>query len=332
MTNTDHSPNEPPPAKQAIPVSDPKHATHITGKGRYYQIPGIDKPLISVTNAIGVLNKYGLAPWYAKLAAEYAIDNLPALINRVRTDRQGAIDDVKAAGERARDEAGELGTRVHDLAEAHVLGRTLAEEEIDRDAGLYVKQYLKFLDDFDLDIASDIYATEMTVYSEHDGWAGTLDLIPMMRLDGYIAGKPVAVLPDGQRHYWLVDIKTSRTRAVTQTYPQHGFQLAALRHAKHALLPDDTAIKMPPVYGCATLQLRQDKYEMIPVPATTAHYKHFLRAVELARFLHNDDGDGWPGDYDYRPITPTGKFKPKRGSKNTLTSPSTPVVPDTEAA
>ena len=316
-------------------MSDPKYATHVTGKGRYYQIPGIDKPLISVTNAIGVLNKYGLAPWYAKLAAEHAVDNLPTLINQVRTDRQGAINDIKAAGERARDEAGELGTRVHDLAEAHVTGKQLApDEHLDHEAGLYVDQYLRFLNDYDIDLNEHVYAAEMTVYNEHDGWAGTLDLMPMLRLDGYIPGSPVAVLPDGERHLWMLDIKTSRTRAVTQTYPQHGFQLAALRHARHALLADDTSIKMPPVYGTATLQLRADKYELIPVPATTAHYKHFLRAVELARFMHNDDGDGWPGDYDYRPITPRGKFKPKRGSRNTTTSPANAptTAPDTEAA
>ena len=313
-------------------MSDPKHARHIDDKGRYYQIPGIDKPLISVTNAIGVLNKYGLAPWYAKLAAEHAVDHLPELILRARTDRQGAINDIKAAGERARDEAGELGTRVHDLADAHVLGKTLPELEIDREAGLYVAQYLKFLDEYEIDIEQHVYASEMTVYNEHDGWAGTLDLMPMLRLDGYIAGHPVAVLPDGERHLWMLDIKTSRTRAVTQTYPQHGFQLAALRHARHALLADDTSIKMPPVYGTATLQLRADKYELIPVPATTAHYKHFLRAVDLALFLHNDDGNGWPGDYDYRPIKPTGKFKPKRGTRNTTTSPSSSPAPDTKAA
>lgn len=304
-------------------MSDPKYAAHIDEKGRYYQIPGIDKPLISVTNAIGVLNKYGLAPWYAKLAAEHAVDHLPELISRVRTDRQGAIDDIKKAGERARDDAGDLGTRIHDLADAHLLGKTLPEEPIDREAGLYVKQYLRFLDDFEVDITQHVHASEMTVYNAHDGWAGTLDGMLNLRLDGYIAGHPVAVLPDNQRRLWMIDTKTSRTRAATQVYPQHGFQLAALRHARHALLPDDTIVPMPPVYGCAVLNLREKSYELIPVPATTQHYKRFLEAVNLARFMHNDDGDGWPGDYDYRPVRPTGKFKPKRGTKNTTTSPAT---------
>ena len=321
-------------------MSDPKYAAHIDEKGRYYQIPGIDKPLISVTNAIGVLNKYGLAPWYAKMAAEHAINNLPALINQVRTDRQGAINDIKAAGVRARDDAGELGSRVHDLADAHVLGRTLPELDIDREAGLYVAQYLKFLDDYDIDITQHIHASEMTVYNEHDGWAGTLDLMPLLRLDGYIPGQPVAVLPDEQRHLWLVDIKTSRTRSANQVYPQHGFQLAALRHAKHALLPDDTRLPMPPVYGCAILNLRPTKYELVPVPATATHYRMFLQAVSLARFLHNDDDQGWPGDYDYRPIRPTGRFKPKRGSRDDTTSPTPRTTktktktasPDTKAA
>ena len=77
--------------------------------------------------------------------------------------------------------------------------------EIDREADLYVAQYLKFLDEYEIDIEQHVYASEMTVYNEHDGWAGTLDLMPMLRLDGYIAGHPVAVLPDEKRHVWMLD-------------------------------------------------------------------------------------------------------------------------------
>lgn len=298
-------------------MTDPKHA-HDTPNGRYYTRPETGQQLVSVTNVLSTgFAKFGLPRWYANNAADYALDNLPHVVTMARANRDEIRKEIAEAAERARDGAANLGTRVHALAEAHVTGQQLAEEEGDDEAGLYVAQYLKFLDDFGIDIERDFVSAELTVADPKRGYAGTLDAICKLGLDGYIHGQPVKALPDGERKPWLWDIKTSRKRAATQTYADHSLQLSALRHAKEMWLPDDTTRRMfRGIVGCAVLNLRPKTYEFIPLPTRVdqelATFHHILASCQ---WLHNE----WPGDYDYRPVTPDGKTKPKRTSKKAKT-------------
>lgn len=290
-------------------MTDPRHARQ-TEHGRYYVVPGIETPLISVTNALSVIAKFGLPGWYASNAAAYAMDHLPSLVLRSRTDRDGALADIKGAAERARDSAAELGSRVHALAEAHVLGATLPEEEGDREAGLYVEQYLQFLDDFEVDLARDVVASEMTVVNRNDAYAGTLDVLLRLKLKHFLPGQIVdmADTPE-ERGVWLIDLKTSRTRNKNQTYLENHLQLAALRRATEWVTPDD---RLERLYvrpsGCAVLNLRTTGYALIPSPADTAMFEAFRACLKIADLHHN----GWPGEYGYRPVTSQGYFIPKR--------------------
>lgn len=317
-------------------MTNPRHA-HETDNGRYYHIPGIDQPLVSVTNALSVgMNKYGLPMWYSKLAVEAAWEHLPQMAAALFTKACGqpaTSDDtcgrcrdcltrkIKAAAEDARDSASFLGSRVHELAEAHVTGAVLAPQEGDDEAGLYVAQYLKFLDDFDVDINRDVYSAEVTVTNQGYGYAGTADIILRLPLDGFVPGfKTLERIENPKdRPLTLIDIKTSRTRAATQTYGENHLQLTALAMATHLLLPDDTLTRMPRVRGAAVLNLRAKKYELIPSPALRdKEKKAFLNVLGLAKFMHDD----WPGEYDYRPVKPDGTFKPKRVPKGDSPTPS----------
>jgi len=319
-------------------MSNPRHAFE-DDHGRYYNIPGIDKPLVSVTNAIGTgLAKHGLPRWYANSAAEVAWELLPMMLNSLRkplcgiarwTDEerpcgecQPCVDRrIKQAAEEKRDSAAFLGTRVHELAEAHVLGKRLATLEGDDEAGLYVVQYLKFLKDFGIDLDRDIVAAESTVVHESAGYAGTGDLWVRLPFDGFLfetdratGHKRVKVKKVDDPAQWgtfLIDLKTSRKRSSTQSYPDNAMQLAALRHAPKMLLPDDTLTPNIPVRGCATLQLRPKTYRLIPLPADTREYGLFTNTLNLASFVHHE----WPGDFGHRPITPAGRIVPKRGQK-----------------
>jgi hypothetical protein len=317
-------------------MTNPRHAFE-TENGRYYNVPGIDKPLVSVTNAISVgLAKYGLPLWYANMATEAAWELVPMMGNALRKPLCGRKDDwtdnpderpcgecvecitrrIKGAAEKKRDSAAFLGTRVHTLAEAHVLGRTLPEEEGDHEAGWYVRQYLKFLADFGVDLQRDVVAAESTVVHADYGYAGTGDIwlkLPGIRGILWEKGKPIVVrCQEGEEPGTiLIDIKTSRTRAATQSYPENVMQLAALRHAKHMLLPDDSLVPNLRVHGTATLQLRERAYALIPLPSDNPQFMLFRNVLYLAEWLHND----WPGAYEYRPLLANGKFKPKRGKK-----------------
>lgn len=300
-------------------MTSPKHA-HETDNGRYYTRPTDGLELVSVTNALSVgMAKYGLPLWYARLAAEYAIEHQGELMRKSLSDKNGAIRDIKEAAERAKDEAANMGTRVHALAEAHLLGRTLPTEERDVVARLFIDQYEKFLADFEIDLERDVVATEMTVANPSFGYAGTLDICLRLPLDGFLPGTaPKRVDDPDKRPIWLIDIKSSLTRAVTQCYPENPLQLTALRDCTEAWMPDDTIAPMPrPITGAAVLNLRQKSYELIPLPTTDAERKAFRAVATLAQWKHAE----WPGEYDYRPIRPTGRFKPKRGTTADETSP-----------
>ena len=198
-------------------MTQPRHA-HETENGRYYTIPGLP-PLVSVTNAISVgLSKYALPIWYANQSTEAAWDNVPGMVAALRRKpcgipapvvfpppepqpcgvcRDCLTRHIREAAERARDSASFLGSRVHELAEAHLLGRTLAEQDGDAEAGLYVAQYLRFLDDFDVRLDRDVVAAETTVVNARDGYAGTGDIWLRLPFAGFLfekdkEGHPVA--------------------------------------------------------------------------------------------------------------------------------------------
>lgn len=297
-------------------MTDPRHAFDKDGKGRYYRHPVSGLELVSVTNALSAgMAKYGLPLWYAKNAAEYAMDNLPTLITRARTDRDGALRDIKGAAEHVRDKAANLGSRVHALAEAHVLGKPMAWEEGDHLAEPFLDQYLQFLKDFQVELEVDIVASEMSVAHPVYGYAGTLDLIAKLPLRGFtVEDKRI----ERRKATWLIDLKTSSTRSSTQCYPENALQLTALHRAQEMWLPDDTVAPMlKGITGCAVLNLRAKTYKLIPLPTRQIEWNAFRSVLTLAQWLHND----WPGEYDYRPVKPSGVFEPKRGTK-----------PDEEAA
>lgn len=322
-------------------MTNPRHAFE-TDNGRYYHIPGINQPLVSVTNANSVaLAKYGLPLWYANLATEAAWEALPAMTAALRRTPCGITPrmvanghdgrpcdvcvpcvtrHIKEAAERERDSASFLGSRVHHLAEAHLLRKPVDQLEGDDEAGLYVAQYIQFLADFDIDPDRDVVATEATVCDERHGYAGTGDIwlrLPFdgFTFDGHTLSTKMARKPE-TRGTVLIDIKTSRKRARTQTYPENLLQLTGLRHASHLVLPDDTLVPNIKVRGTATLQLREKGYALIPMPSGTREFRHFQSVLDLARLVY----DEWGGGYDYRPLNPDGKVTPKRARKTTDTT------------
>lgn len=303
-------------------MTSPRRAES-TSLGRYYQAPDASQantPLISVTNVLSVgCAKPALVPWAAKIAAQYAMNNLPTLVARSRTeDPEELRKEVSRQVTVARDKAADLGSRIHALAEAHVTGAALAEEEGDDEARHYVTQYQRFLDDFNIDIDRDVEASEMTVANPGHGYAGTGDLWVRLPFDGYVDGKLAPVTDPAKRGLFLVDIKTSATRPATSVYGEYALQLTALRRCVEAWLPNDTVIAAPPVVGCAVLNLRRRTYELVPLPSGKAEWDAYLGCLALAKWMHGPGNAVNKGEH--RPVTPAGRAKPKRGTKTTPTA------------
>lgn len=284
-------------------MTSPLHARDIKGKGRYYgacspECPLGEDLLISVTNAQGIVAKPALVPSAAKITAAAAWARLPQMVatSRQRENGPNGCDrkrvaercgtcrfcvtaQIKAEHKNEWEAKAELGTRIHTHAHAHILGRPMPPDE---EVEPFLQQYLLFLDAFNVDPDRHVEAAETTIVNRPKRYAGTGDIWLWLPLG-----------PAGKRVLVLIDIKTSLTKAVNAVYPDQELQLAGLRYAPKALLPDDTEVDVPKFHSAALLNLRQNDHALIPLPAGRDAYKAFLGAVDLQLHFHAQDTKAW---------------------------------------
>lgn len=273
-------------------MTEPKHAQHVPGKGRWYVHPLTGEMFPSVTNALDTsVSKPALVPWAAKAVAEKALRELPRLVSsslvkpckaRKVDDRCGScrpciLSEIKDEPRKVKDDAADLGTRIHHWAEAHVLGLPLIDDPEVEPFGV---QLLRFFDDFGVDLEKDVEAAEATVVNRRVGYAGTGDLWVRLR----VAGWP-------RKRLCLIDYKSSSTRPAKSVYVENGMQLAALKNGETILLDDGTEVPAPRgVKDLFVLNLRKDSYALIPMPVdgdVDAAFAGFVGALASAKYVHS---------------------------------------------
>ncbi|SFK75049.1 hypothetical protein [Streptomyces pini] len=253
-------------------MTDPKWAV-ATERGRYYRDPAGGPDLISVTNALDSIHKPALIPWAAGVAADQILAEPIATARRARTEPTALRRELVGAPARVGERAKSLGTRVHNRAQATVLGVPYpADPEVEP----YARQLARWFRLWRIDLTADVEAVETTVLNRQRGYAGTGDLWVWLPTGRY-----------GRRQLWLVDYKTSAKKPAGTVYDEQPLQLAALRHAPEWLLPDDTSEPAPRVHRTALLNLRPRSHRFIEVPSGPEQYRAFLAAVRTARYLHN---------------------------------------------
>lgn len=283
-------------------MTAPLHSRDIKGKGRFYgtcgepACPFGDDLLMSVTNAQSVVAKPALVPAAVKVTAEAAWSWLPRMVVTSRQDPAGPCAKrrvaercgacrfcvtaaIKAHHRNEWDIKADFGSLVHDYAHAHVVGEPRVPNE---DVVPFIRQYLLFLDRWGIDLDRHVEAAETTILSRKHGYAGTGDIwlhLPTGR--------------GGTRQLWLVDIKTSLTKPANAVYADQELQLAGLRYAEKAVLPDDTEVDVPKFAGAALLNLRANDHALIPLPAGRDAFKAFVAAVQLQGFFHDQDIKAW---------------------------------------
>ncbi|TAL40866.1 MAG: hypothetical protein EPN91_12105, partial [Salinibacterium sp.] len=169
---------------------------------RYYWAG--EGPMVGVTSAIGVVDKPTVYAWAKRETAACAIRNIGHLVGMVvEGGAEAATDWLKRIPDYRRDQAADLGARVHIIAE-----RIAREQDVDVDALAlpYVNGYRRFLDDFE----PRFVELEFMVASLRHKYGGTGDAIA--EIDG---------------HMWLLDIKTG-----SGTYGETALQLAAYANAR----------------------------------------------------------------------------------------------------
>lgn len=253
-------------------VTDPKWARD-TERGRYYTDPAGGPDLISVTNALSSIHKPALMPWAAGMTADAVIADPITVARRARTEPAALRKELVAVHRQYTERAQNLGTRVHNRAQAMVLGVPYpADPEVEP----YARQLAAWFRLWRLDLGVDVEAVETTVMHRQHGYAGTGDLWVWLRTGRF-----------RRRQLWLFDYKTSAKKPADTVYDEQPLQLAALRWAPEWLLPDDTTEPAPRVHRTALLNLRPGAHRMIEVPSGPEEFRAFLSATRTARYLHS---------------------------------------------
>jgi hypothetical protein len=293
---------------------------------RHYIYPPTGEQLVSVTTVLGATEgKPYLVPWAARLAAEYALDNLDMLAGLLRHDgRDAAIELAKKEAERIRSIKRDTGTYVHDVVEALILwaaspegtgtdivlpvlpeklqGADYDDDPIEDVIDWMVEGFLNFVTDF----RPQFEAAEMTVYDHPLGIAGTLDIIATLR--GYgIAPAGFIAAPGGVTV--CIDVKTGKSQDVTWQE-----QLAAYRRMRECLLPMGEIVPMPPTDCGGVLHLRPEHergYQLMPVAGTDdeAAWADFQTAFSTYRGRRSRRAK--PGKV-VRPLRPDGTMPTPR--------------------
>lgn len=269
--------------------------------GRFYEWR--NDRYFSVTTIIGGgIPKPALINWAKKFVADYTLDQWVLLSRKVELMETIEDDDDRASERetirkwlsdspyRDRDKKADLGTLVHDYAEAHTLGKPMPP--IPDDAAPFLEQFRQFIDQYE----PTFIAVEAPCLSREQKYAGTLDAIAefptgkftdrflatvLGSLDEIDIEQRVAHLRIRGTVRLLLDWKTSKSGI----FPEVGLQLAAYRYADTFLgMPDGSEATMPEVDGAAAVNLRPEKFTIYPVMTDETIYRTFLYAREVFRF------------------------------------------------
>lgn len=217
----------------------------------------------SVTNIIDVLSKPYLQKWYAKRAAEDAVEVTKSHPGLIASKPWKAIDWIKKAAERTSEAAASLGDEVHQVVEALSLG--VEDVAISAAAAPYVESWRNFVADFSPEFThveatcfGEVGAADGTVL----GYAGTADFI--CRINGLTL---------------VGDNKTGKS-----IHTEAALQLAALAHATEITADNETLAPMPRIDGGIVLHLTANGYVVYPVDVHGDVWAEFVKMRGLWDF------------------------------------------------
>lgn len=251
----------------------------------WYRDPVTGNKLRRVTTILeqGTSKGDALTFWAGNITADTAMENLPYLVNSslYPEQRTEARNWLARAHVRKKDERKDVGTAVHDLIEAKVLGTPMPDELLtDPNLTPFLDHFLTFIEEWQVTFE----ASEMVVGNEEDGYAGKLDYL----LRSHLIAAALAAHFDTEvapNTVFIGDTKTGGELDVKGVYPEASLQMAAYRKAKVAWLRDGTKVPMPATFWSGVvLHLRPEGYRLIPAVADDAVFDAFLTVKRNAEW------------------------------------------------
>jgi hypothetical protein len=228
--------------------------------------------------------KEALIHWAGNLVAETAMEHLPRLIRASRNphDAKDAYDWLRRAHTRKKDERADIGTAVHNIIEAHVLGTPISEEITGNpEMKPYIDNFERFVDEWRITFT----ASEMVVADYDHKFAGTLDYLLRSPLLAEALGcSPDIDIPGDTKTGGELDEKTY-DGGIKGVYPEAGIQMSAYRKATYGWLRDGTRVEMPPRHDVGVvLHLRPEGYRLYPVNCGDEVFEAFTYIRRVAEF------------------------------------------------
>ena len=252
--------------------------------------------------------KEALTFWAGDTVAESALDNVPALVRAVRRpdDRKEMFDWLRRAHTRKKDERADVGSAVHDIIEAHVLGTPMPESLLnDPEMAPFLAHFLRFVEEWGVTFE----ASEMVVANPDELYAGTLDylvrsrpIVEQLAAQGLLPAdvdRDVCLMGDTKTGGEIcvgtgrcIEIRPSvfakpgcpgGLHTVKGVYPEAGLQMSAYRAASTAWLRDGTKVPMPATHPVGiVLHLRPEGYLVHPALCDERVFNHFRYARRVA--------------------------------------------------
>ncbi|MFF7949076.1 hypothetical protein [Streptomyces griseorubiginosus] len=251
----------------------------------WYRVKGTDLKLRRVTTILeqGCSKGDALTFWAGNITAETAMNNLPYLVSSslYADKRTEAYDWLRRAHTRKKDERKDVGSAVHKVIEANVLGKPMPAELLnDPELVPFLDHFLRFVEEWQVTFE----ASEMVVGNKEQGYAGTLDyLVRSPLIEAAVAAYFGCDIPAGT--VFCGDTKTGGELDVKGVYPEASLQMAAYRKARVAWLRDGTEVPMPPTFWAGVvLHLRPEGYRLIPAVADDAVFEAFLTVKRNAEW------------------------------------------------
>ena len=241
----------------------PQYKNTVVKSGRsWYEVDGVRHT--RVTTALNVISKPALVPWAIRETTNKMRAVMEASVNTT-IDPVWIDEALKAAKEypdEARDAAAAKGTAIH---EAIYKWETVGERPDDPTENQAVQAY----DEWRTQVPMEVVASEITVWSPSDQYAGTID----------------QVCRNSAGHWSVIDFKTGGA------YPEAALQVAAYSNALEELtgIPVDDAwiLRIPrdqPADGSPQFFTKYMNFEHIQ-----ANFEAFRNALYLQRALKNSE-------------------------------------------